>query len=49
MKIEWVMKTGPCGQKDYIVTERIEPGASLVKTYYCEDFQKIISGCPVPW
>ncbi|MDG6910554.1 MAG: 3-hydroxy-5-phosphonooxypentane-2,4-dione thiolase, partial [Nitrososphaerota archaeon] len=21
---------------------------SLVKTYYCEDFQKVVEGCPVP-
>ncbi len=25
-----------------------ELGAHLVKTYYCEDFQKVVRGCPVP-
>lgn len=25
-----------------------ELGASIVKTYYCEDFRKVIDGCPVP-
>lgn len=25
-----------------------ELGASIVKTYYCEDFQKVVEGCPVP-
>lgn len=25
-----------------------ELGASLVKTYYCEDFDKVVQGCPVP-
>jgi putative autoinducer-2 (AI-2) aldolase len=25
-----------------------ELGAKFVKTYYCEDFQKIVEGCPVP-
>ena len=25
-----------------------ELGASVVKTYYCENFEKITSGCPVP-
>jgi len=25
-----------------------ESGASVVKTYYCEDFDKIVAGCPVP-
>jgi len=25
-----------------------ELGASVVKTYYCEDFQKVVEGCPVP-
>ena len=25
-----------------------EMGASVVKTYYCEDFNKVTSGCPVP-
>lgn len=25
-----------------------EFGASIVKTYYCEDFEKITSACPVP-
>lgn len=25
-----------------------ETGASIVKTYYCEDFEKVINACPVP-
>lgn len=25
-----------------------ELGAHFVKTYYCEDFQKVVRGCPVP-
>lgn len=25
-----------------------ELGAHLVKTYYCEDFGKVVEGCPVP-
>ena len=25
-----------------------EMGAQLVKTYYCEDFQKVVDSCPVP-
>ena len=25
-----------------------ELGAHLIKTYYCENFQKIVEGCPVP-
>jgi len=25
-----------------------ELGASVVKTYWCEDFQKVVEGCPVP-
>ena len=25
-----------------------ELGASLVKTYYCEDFHRVVEGCPVP-
>ncbi|MCI4368267.1 MAG: 3-hydroxy-5-phosphonooxypentane-2,4-dione thiolase [Thermoplasmata archaeon] len=25
-----------------------EHGAHLVKTYYCEDFSKVVEGCPVP-
>lgn len=25
-----------------------ELGAQFVKTYYCEDFQKVVEGCPVP-
>ncbi len=25
-----------------------ELGARVVKTYYCEDFEKVITGCPVP-
>jgi len=25
-----------------------ELGAHLVKTYYCEDFAKVVEGCPVP-
>ena len=25
-----------------------ELGASMVKTYYCEDFERVVQGCPVP-
>ena len=25
-----------------------EHGARIVKTYYCEDFRKVVDGCPVP-
>ena len=25
-----------------------ETGASFVKTYYCQDFEKVVEGCPVP-
>ncbi len=25
-----------------------ELGAKIVKTYYCEDFEKVVEGCPVP-
>jgi putative autoinducer-2 (AI-2) aldolase len=25
-----------------------EQGAAVVKTYYCEDFEKVVEGCPVP-
>jgi len=25
-----------------------ELGASVVKTYYCEDFRRVVDGCPVP-
>jgi len=25
-----------------------EHGAKIVKTYYCEDFDKVVDGCPVP-
>lgn len=25
-----------------------EMGASVVKTYYCEEFEKVVAGCPVP-
>ncbi len=25
-----------------------ELGAQIVKTYYCEDFEKVVAGCPVP-
>lgn len=25
-----------------------ELGASMVKTYYCDDFEKVVKGCPVP-
>jgi putative autoinducer-2 (AI-2) aldolase len=25
-----------------------ELGAHIVKTYYCENFEKVIEGCPVP-
>ena len=25
-----------------------EAGARIVKTYYCEDFERVVAGCPVP-
>jgi putative autoinducer-2 (AI-2) aldolase len=25
-----------------------ELGATVVKTYWCEDFEKVVNGCPVP-
>ncbi|MDO9303378.1 MAG: hypothetical protein Q7T89_18460, partial [Anaerolineales bacterium] len=25
-----------------------EQGAAVVKTYYCDDFEKVVQGCPVP-
>ena len=25
-----------------------EIGADVVKTYWCEDFEKVVEGCPVP-
>ena len=25
-----------------------ELGARIVKTYYCEDFEKVTNGCPIP-
>jgi len=25
-----------------------ELGAHMVKTYYCEDFEKVVQGCPAP-
>ena len=25
-----------------------ELGASFVKTYYCDDFEKVVAACPVP-
>lgn len=25
-----------------------ELGASIIKTYYCDDFEKVVAGCPVP-
>ena len=25
-----------------------EAGARIVKTYYCDDFQKVVEGCPAP-
>ncbi|MFR5782982.1 MAG: hypothetical protein ACLUEK_14755 [Oscillospiraceae bacterium] len=34
----------------FLLATRIlaELGASAVKTYYCEDFEKVASACPVP-
>jgi putative autoinducer-2 (AI-2) aldolase len=34
----------------FLLATRIlaELGASFVKTYYCEDFEKVVAGCPVP-
>ena len=34
----------------FLLATRIlaELGASFVKTYYCEDFEKVVAACPVP-
>ena len=36
--------------KYFLLATRIlaELGASFVKTYYCEDFEKVVAACPVP-
>lgn len=36
--------------KYFLLATRIlaELGASVIKTYYCEDFEKVIAACPVP-
>lgn len=36
--------------KYFLLATRIlaELGASLVKTYYCDDFENVVSACPVP-
>lgn len=36
--------------KYFLLATRIlaELGASAVKTYYCEDFEKVVAACPVP-
>ena len=36
--------------KFFLLATRVvaEHGANIVKTYYCEDFEKIVSACPVP-
>ncbi|MFI3307627.1 MAG: 3-hydroxy-5-phosphonooxypentane-2,4-dione thiolase [Mycoplasmatota bacterium] len=34
----------------YLLATRMlaELGASIIKTYYCEDFEKVVAACPVP-
>ena len=34
----------------FLLATRIlaELGASIIKTYYCEDFEKVVAACPVP-
>ena len=34
----------------FLLATRIlaELGASFVKTYYCDDFEKVVAACPVP-
>lgn len=36
--------------KYFLLATRIlaELGASVIKTYYCEDFEKVVAACPVP-
>ncbi len=36
--------------KYFLLATRIlaEQGASIIKTYFCEDFEKVVAACPVP-
>lgn len=36
--------------KFFLLATRVvaELGANIIKTYYCEDFEKVVAGCPVP-
>lgn len=36
--------------KFFLLATRVlaELGAQIIKTYYCEDFEKVVSACPVP-
>lgn len=36
--------------KYFLLATRIlaELGASVIKTYYCADFEKVVAACPVP-
>jgi putative autoinducer-2 (AI-2) aldolase len=36
--------------KYFLLATRIlaELGSSVIKTYYCEDFEKVVAACPVP-
>lgn len=36
--------------KFFLLATRVlaEHGASVIKTYYCEDFEKVVAACPVP-
>ena len=36
--------------KSFLLATRVlaELGASVIKTYYCEDFEKVVAACPVP-
>jgi len=31
-----------------VLSHRCELGARVVKTYWCEDFEKVVDSCPVP-
>lgn len=36
--------------KFFLLATRViaELGANIIKTYYCDDFEKVVAGCPVP-
>lgn len=45
-----VGKTMARDTRFFLLATRVlaELGANIVKTYYCEDFEKVTAGCPVP-